>query len=291
VDDERTPWLDAADGEEAPGWSGRRRFQVLVAAASLPWLVVAVVVLSPGGDEPPPQPVADGDAVQGTADEPPSAGDAPPGQGTDDPVLEITELRGDWRLGPEVGDLGAVAMLVARAWLGGAGPVLSVDGLEPLTGTYLEQVAVETVERPGPGVAVVSLSAVVLEAQGEGFVARARRLAVPLAVGDVRVRPAGQPWWLPGHDLTPTTLETTPVDEEPEMLAAAQAVSDAGYQEVELVALERSGTGPWIAWVESITPEGLEVSGPVWLRRHLDGFVVVGTPPQPRPAAPQEVGP
>lgn len=313
MQEERAPWLDDEDEPQGSVWAGRNRLRLLVAAATLPWLVVIAVMLSPlwrgGGQAPVPPGAVD---QSGWPIEQPAPGEHRPAPGTtpdgqsgpaapglpqeSDPspgeVLGLTELRGDWRLGPEVGDLGAVAMLVARGWLSGIGPALRVDGVDPVGGAYLEQVVVEAVERPAAGAAVVSLAVVVLEEAGDGLAARARRLAVPLSVGPDHVRPAGQPWWLPGHDLAPVALATAPVDDHGALLAAAEAVSAAGYRDVEVVSLEQSDLWPWIARVDATTPDGLRVSGPVWLRRHLDGFVVAGTPPPAtHPAGPGEVLP
>lgn len=260
----------------------------------------AAVPDPPGGPAPPPggweQPQTPGDGHGGPPPGPdgptppddelaPAAPDAPAPYPDDllDPggVLGLTELRGDWRIGPESGDLAAVAAIVARAWLTGVEPVLSVGDLDPLEGHYVEHLVVEAVERPSTDTAVATLAAVVLEDGGEGFVARVRRLAVPLVVGPAGGRPAGPPWFLPAPDLRPAALPTVPVDDPAVLLAAAEAVTAAGYLDAELHALERTDHGPWVARISARTPDGVAVDGPVWLRRHLDGFVVAGTPLSP----------
>lgn len=328
VDDNRASWFDE-DESELPAGTGRRRLRILLAAAALPWLVVGALVLRPGAlpSAPTPGPATvESDSVPDDSVPPddaawpdgPGHGDqpSPPGSGeagADEPSelgtpneageIAIAEIRGDWRLGPEDGDLAAIATVVARAWLTGMEPILPLDGIVPDPGGYAEHLVVDGIERPDAGAAVVTLTAVVLAASDDGFDARVRRVAVPLVVTGDGVRPAGVPWWLPEPDLDLAHVEVTPIDDPTEQLAAAEAIAAASYGNVELRGLGRTAGWAWVADVVATTPGGAQVDGPVWLRRHLGGFVVAGTPPpssppangppesDPPPAADEEVTP
>jgi hypothetical protein len=308
-------WLD---DDETP--APRRRRTVLVVLAVLPWLVVLAAVVSPrlspdpsredarsdagsGADTPAADPADEDEpgpdpapATNPQASRPGPAAGTPPGEGAVpvEPGWWLTEHRGKWRLGPGDGVAASVAVVVARAWLTGLPPRLEVAGIHPTAGDgYVEHLAVEAVERPEAGAAVVTLLAVLLEV-GEDHSAHVRRLAVPLAEEPGGPRPAGSPWWLPAPDLSPVPVEGEPVD-DPDLLAAATAaLAGAGLGHLEVVALERTTRWPWIARVRGVDADataGEETEGAVWLRRHLDGFALAGEPLTLPPASPPAAAP
>jgi hypothetical protein len=195
-----------------------------------------------------------------------------------------TEQRGNWRLAPGDGATAAIATAVGRAWLTEVAPRLEVTGIEPAGArTYAEHLAVEAVERPAAGAAVVTLLAVVLYADAE-HTAEVQRVAVPIAETPDGPRPAGSPWRLPAPDLTVTPLDASPVDDPPLVLEALEALEAAGFGEgrpLEVTTLERTDGWPWVAHVRiSDTEAGADPrwEGSVWLRRHLDGFALSGVP-------------
>lgn len=301
--DELPDWLDATPDEPAAPPTGRRR-SALLFAAIVPWAVVAALLLvgrwnadgiadaaadpttspSPIGDarETPGQSARPGDgasdAGSGAADD----GAADDGAAGDGDVPVATELRGTWRVGPGDGDAAAVAVAVARAWLTGIDPRAAIHGITPVSEhTYLEHAVVEAVERTGPDTAVVSLLAVLLDREGERNEVRTGRLSVPIAFAEDGVRPAGTPWWAATPDLRPAVPTSQPVDDPDVQLAAVDALVYAGFRELDLQALGRTDAGPWIATVRGLAPDGSPIDGDVWLRPHLDGFVVAGASLQP----------
>ncbi|HSK25145.1 MAG TPA: hypothetical protein VK906_18305 [Egicoccus sp.] len=278
--DELPDWMDPpAEDAERP----RRRLHRLLALAAVPWVVVAVLVGWRGSGDPvaatddlgaPPDATeaAGGETAGGeTAGEPPSV-DAAPEDGL---VAETWQV--GWREYPGDGATGAVAAAVARAWLTGLDPLLAVEGISPDDhSSYAEHLTVEAIERPGPGAAVVTFSAVVLEG-GEPTAARLRRVAVPVDEHDHDPRPAGAPWELPGLDLTPA-LPVAADDLGTEHWPAAEAaLRAAGFADAELRGLQRTTSWPVLAAIRTDTPDGPR-DQVVWLRRHLDRFVVAGLP-------------
>lgn len=223
-------------------------------------------VAAPGGT------AADG---QGPSDHP--AGASPP---ADDPAdrdeLWAVEYHGPWRSTAGVEEAAALAVVVARGWLTDVDPRLHLDELTPVgTGRYVEHLVVEAVEVPAPEHAVVTLLAVLLDGDDE-LVARVRRLGVPIAFGRDGAQPGGEPWWLPGPSLTARPPTTTPVDDPQELLAASEALAAAGYTDVALDRLERTDGPAALATVAARTPDGEQVDGTVWLRWHVDRYVVAG---------------
>jgi hypothetical protein len=298
-------WLD--DAEDPPP---RRRRTALLVLAVLPWLVVLSALVSPrlaptptpGGDDPDAGSDAATGDHDGHADAPapdaagvgvpestlPGAGEgAAPAEGTDpvEPGWWLPEHRDNGRPGPGDGVTASVAVAVARAWLTGLPPRLEVGGITPAGDEgYVEHLAVEAIERPEAGAAVVTLLAVLLEV-GEEQTADVRRLAVPLVEEAGGPRPGGSPWWLPAPDLAAVPVDGEPVDDPALLAAATAAIHGAGLDHLEVVALERTFRWPWIARVRadgSRAPDG-EADGAVWLRRHLDGFALAG---EPLPRAP-----
>jgi hypothetical protein len=311
-----TDWLEpAGDGDEdAP----RRARPLLLALASLPWLVVIGLLVLPGrmpADEPQPDQATDLDHADALHDDPATSADpvspaeGPSGdddtevgavdgsaEGADggdpdetapleagpvpaDPLdelltLEGRELRGRWRVeaGPE--EAVALAVVAGRAWLTGVEPVLDLgfDADRPPGSGYAEHLVVEAVEQPAPDALVITLVAVVLDTGGGA--PSVRRLAVPVAATPDGPRLAGPPWELPPPVFDQVTLPREATEDEASLDAARAALLAAGLTELDLVALHRTSGWPVIA--EVATP-GADRIHEVWLRRHLDGFVVAGT--------------
>ncbi|MBS3942129.1 MAG: hypothetical protein KG028_14310 [Actinobacteria bacterium] len=294
--DELPDWMDPpAEDADRP----RRRLHRLVALAVVPWVVVAVLVGWRG----------DGEAVDATrrlgdaavAAEPPE--DRPEHHPEDEPDDEPVEQpspeangdtlvaetwQGGWREFPGDGATVAVAAAVARAWLTGLAPVLDVAGVTPDDATgYAEHLTVEAIERPGPGAAVVTFSAVVLDG-GDPATARLRRVAVPVDERAVDPRPAGAPWELKGLDLTPTAPDVADELGDEHWPAAEAALRAGGFVDAELHGLQRTTAWPVLAAISTPTPDGPRHQV-VWLRRHLDRFVVAGLPlTQALPAAEEQ---
>jgi hypothetical protein len=298
VPDDLPPWLDAeADPPELPA---RRRRWLLPLLAAVPWVLIAVLLLTrgPSGGVADATQATGGEGGTGTtsAEGPPEADvaapaatpDALPGDASAGSTWAISEHRGAWRIVPGDGTTAAIAVVVARSWLTGVAPMLELPGLPaPAEATYLEHLAVEAIERPAPGAAVVTLVAVLLERGAEDqHEVRVERLAVPIVEVDDVPAPAGAPWWLPPPDLTVRELDRELLDDPDLQLAALEAFEAAGSPPVELLGLERTSSWPVIAHVRTEDPTGAAWEGPVWLRRHLEGFALAGLPlPSPPPHA------
>jgi hypothetical protein len=307
-------WLDELDDEPVHRRAPRRSRRLLV-LAGLPWLVVLAALLLPDASDPSGQLPELADAVPdhtgpddgagptasaGMSSEAevvdeqppnstvPSDGDAPSdGAAGSDPTptawegeladeLWAIEYPGPWRSTASVEEAVALAVVVARAWLTDVDPRLDLAGIAPAgTGRYVEHLVVEAVEVPAPQHAVVTLLAVLLEGEDE-LAAVVRRLAVPLAFDADGAAPGGTPWWLPGPSLEARPPATTTVEDPAELLTAAEALEAAGYTDVELARLERTEGAAALATVTARTPDGDPVDGTVWLRRHLDRYVVSG---------------
>jgi|GEM_PF-1589451 len=188
-------------------------------------------------------------------------------------ILELEELRGRWRVGPGSEEAAALAIAVARGWLTGLGPRLALPGATPEPDSYAEHLVVEAVEQPSERTSVVTVLAVVLtDPDGDDMAVELRRLAVPLATDQGAPRPAGPPWLLPGPTLTPVEVELTPLDDPAAVDAATAALAVAGLGELELRALATAEGWPVVA-----TASDGERDHTIWLRPHLDGFVVAGS--------------
>jgi hypothetical protein len=208
----------------------------------------------------------------------PAASVAPPPSREDELADELlaVEYHGPWRPTAGAEEAMALAVVVARAWLTDVDPRLELDGLPSAgTGRYVEHLVVEAVELPAPEHAVVTLLAVLLEGEEE-LTAVVRRLAVPVAFDGDGAQPGGTPWWLPEPSLAARPPSTTPVEDLEELLAATEALHAAGYTDVALERLERTDGPAALATVTARTPDGETVDGTVWLRRHLDRYVVTG---------------
>lgn len=286
---ETPDWLrdDEDDGH------GRRtsRTAAIVALAAIPWIVVATLVLRP---DPAPRAPAVVGAVEEATSEPAAPADVPTSTAPAGQVHTFGETRSSTTLA----DAAAVAVPVARAWASGAGSALPLEGMAP-TGepVYVEHLAVEAVDLPAPGAAVVTLLAVVLEVDdGRYGDAHVRRLAVPVHVDEGGARPAGAPWWLPSPDLGVAPAVTgEPIDDPDLVLEAAEAVAAAGYADVDVTSLAASDGWALVATVRATAPGADAPADHVlWLRRHLEGLVVAGWRPtdlSPPPDGGPGVGP
>ena len=227
-----------------------------------------------GADGPPngaPSPT-DPDADGGLTEDPSTSSEPPP---ADDPVIALEELRGRWRVEPGVEEAASLAVMVARAALTGLDPPLAIDGVTPAAdGSYAEHLTVEAVERTAGSAVTVTVLALVLE-DDEQLAARVRRLAVPVALDADGPRPVGSPWELPPPELEPVEPDLETVDDADTQVAVAEALADAGLRDVEVLRLATAEGWPMVAHVRD--PDR-DADATVWLRRHLDGFVVAGTP-------------
>jgi len=286
------PWLDLPD-DEAP----RRRRWVL-AAAVLPWLVLAVLVArTPTNAN---EPTAAASPVPQTTPTPttsPAAGASIPPGNPNGAIGGPTATRvtgGRSALG--LSDVAAVAIPVVRAWLGAAEP-LRIEGIESREYGWVEHAVVEAVDHPGQGAAVASVLAVVLPTDGEDWLdAEVLRVAVPLRVLDTQVRPAGEPWLLPPPILTVAPLDTTPVPEphELDMLVGLElAEMYGGVQEIH--GFFATEAWPLVADVTILDPlDGRPRRQQIWIRASATSFPVAGwfsAPPEGVSFADTPVGP
>lgn len=287
-------WL--AGDEDEPEPDRPRRRWVLPLIAVVPWTVVLAVVLRTA----PPAP----DPLTG----PPSASPSPVAVGATAPSARpsasrpadgpadgaATVVTSGARVHPRLGDATALATVVARAWITDVGPTLEVEGAElgRAGDRYAEHLAVEAVDHPAPGHAVVTLLAVVLRRSGDAYDrVEVRRLAVPVVLDADGAAPAGAPWWLPGPSLEHRGAVTTPVEDEQLLMDAGAALAAAGYRDVDVRALSTTDGWPLVVHAHAVAPGA---DGPadhsVWLRQHLDGLVVAGDLPRTPPAEPAASG-
>lgn len=282
VTDDGPTWFDdELDDARRP----RRRVWLVLAAATLPWLVVATLVVRGG----PTASAADAPAAPAPAGTVDDTAAAPrdrtaPVDGPDDtaPTAGSADLAAIAGVGgPSSGDVTAVATAVARAWLSDAGPDLTVDGVDPDRRAYLEHVTTRRVALPSETTAVVTLSVVLLVRDDDRYVETVvRHVAVPLTVTDEGVRPAGAPWWLPDETvLTPAPPRSTTVDDAEHHVAATRALEGAGYEDVELHELAHGDDELAIATVSARTASGEVVAGEVWLARLDETYLALGVDP------------
>ncbi len=203
--------------------------------------------------------------------------------------LTLVELRGDWRNEEDLATAVALAVLVGTAHVTEGGVVRPV-------------IAVEAVEQPGPDAAVVRLLVDVGDAARDALGAarrgtteqdapRAVRIAVPLQTGAAGIRPAGTPWRLPGPRLDADPPAGCAVTDPALLEAAADALARAGFDPAALTGLEATDAWPFVA---RLSDGGDSADGTaqaaVWLRWHLDRFVVTGLPLQPAAGSGQGTG-
>ncbi len=295
-------WFEGPEREDQGPSPSRRRW--LLPLIAVPWLVVAALLVLPGRmgseaglSEPattagPGEPAVGADTAGPVPDDlsahastdadPAARSDAPPpttdpqvGAGPELPAvtLELEELRGRWRVGPGSEEAAALAIVIARAWLTGLGPRLELEAASPDPTSYAEHLVVEAVEHPSPRTTVVTLLAVLLSDPEDADAAvEVRRLAVPLATGGGTPQPAGAPWSLPGPTLAQAEADLRPLDDPDAALAADTALAVAGLGELAVTELRTADGWPVVAHASDGEHEHT-----IWLRPHLDGFVVAGS--------------
>lgn len=276
------PWMHAEDDWEEPEPSrGAGRGRLIAVLAALPWLVALTLVFRSGG-EPAAQagPVPTGPAPTAEVTDPEPAAPTEPaaGDATPPPITYANRPR----VAVTAADAVAVATAVARAWLTGVGPSLTVEGVDPVGPTYAEHLVAEAVDHPAPGLAVVTLLGVVLDThEGTYHAASVRRLAVPVALDAAGAHPAGTPWWLPPPELSPSAVQRSPLDDPDLAIEAVLAAEAAGYTEVELLDLEATDSWPLVATLRATAPGQTEPhEHELWMRPHLGGLVVAGWLPE-----------
>jgi len=260
---------------------------LLIAIAVLPWIVVALMVARPGGDDRraaiPPSAVSWApDAGAGSADSRAWVADGSQAEGHPAHVYPSDPLppaspRPMTPTGAVHQAAGAAATAIARAWITGIDPQLGISGLEPAGDSwYVEHLAVEAIEAFDDDIAVVSLIAIVIGGSPETLTAHVRRVAVPMSVRGVP-RPAGMPWWLPEPQWDVRPPNSHRVEDPDAQQQAVEALRQAGYTDVQLVGLHRSDGWPWLAHMQGRTRAGQPVDGEVMLYRARDRFVVAGS--------------
>lgn len=177
----------------------------------------------------------------------PVPGSAPGVSGT----LPLEEARATWRVSGGTEEAAALAVVVARRRA-------ARDASTPF-------VVLEAVERPAGDAVVVT----VLVDDGRSA---PRRFAVPIVLGPQGARLAGEPWELPPPSTEVLVPDTTVVDDARLVESARLALAGIGLVGDELT-LVRTTAWPVIA---RIVDEGTPIE--VWLRWHLDRFVVAGLP-------------
>jgi len=295
-------WFDGPERDDERPSPTRRRW--LLPLMAVPWLVVVALLVLPGragpdAQSPPPTTTAapeqvpnladaqgagsEDRAVAGPADGEGAATTPAPPPTPDDGVgaarelpavtLELEELRGRWRVGPGSEEAAALAVVIARAWLTGLGPRLELEGASPDPTGYAEHLVVEAVEHPSPRTTVVTLLAVLLsDPQDADAAVEVRRLAVPLTTDGGAPRPAGAPWPLPGPELGQVQADLQPLDDPAAAVAADTALAVAGLGELAVTDLRTADGWPVVAHASDGEREHT-----IWLRPHLDGFVVAGS--------------
>lgn len=285
-----------------------RRRWVLGVAALAPWIVAGAVVVrslsapvpaevtpsaagsaSAHGDLGGAAPVHEGRSEGRSGGRSVDTGGAP--NEMDEGYVTVLEPGG--RVVPDVGDAAALALIAGRHWLGDLGAGLELGLGRAGTGSYVEHLAVESFDMPGAGSVVVSLVAVLLDVGEDTYTgARVVRIAVPVLLDGDGARLAGDPWWLSPPDLTVADLAWSPIEDPGELLQAAEALTAAGFTEVDVHALSSSASWPHRVEVSAVAPGATSAATQtVWLRRHLDGFVVAGALPSrgyTDPATPRE---
>lgn len=170
--------------------------------------------------------------------------------------LLVEELRGTWRVGPGIEEAVALAVVAAHRWA-----VDAVTGAGERGGGGVI-VTVEAVERPGAHHGVVTL----LVAVGPDL----HRIAQPVRLDTAAPVLAGPPWRLTAPELRVVEVEGSAIGDAELIAAAGRALTQAGLPGERLTALEVTEGWPFIA--------RLDDADDVWLRWHIDRFVVPGLP-------------
>ena len=184
------------------------------------------------------------------------------------PVLDellLREVRGGWRVEPGVEEAAALALIVGHGWR--SDRVATEDDMGEEDTRRL--VVIEAVEQPGYGAAVITL---LIAPRGVSLDGRTtlHRVAVPIVIDLDGASLGGPPWELPPPAHEPRALAGAPVDDLELVASARRALDAAGHDGGSLVTLEATAGWPFIAR----TATGAQL----WLRWHVDGFVVTGLP-------------
>lgn len=282
--DEVPPWMHAADDdwEDPEPRRGTGRGRLIAVLAAVPWLVALILVVRSGGSPDAGGGPMPAEAATTTETAAPDRSVAPVPAAAEAPTPPPLEYANSPRVAVTAADAVAVATAVARAWLTGVGPALTVEGVEAVGPTYAEHLVAEAVDQPAPGFAVVTLLGVVLDTDDGSYrSASVRRLAVPVALDAEGAHPAGTPWWLPAPDLSSRAIRRSPIDDPDLAIEAVLAAEAAGYTEVELLDLAATDSWPLIATLRAIAPGQTERNEhEVWMRPHLGELVVAGWLPE-----------
>ncbi len=289
-------WLD--DDVDEPDDTRRiRRKRLWYAAATVPWVLVIVIIfaLRDTGSQPPSgigiddaHAIATGEpgAPGAPGSDPFGAIDGHPGgtMNSDDVAIGLhghgshaapgavptdlyglghddviaLQLQADWRQHPGAQAAAATAIVTAASWMSG-----ELD----ITPAHF---ATEAVEMLDGRVAVVTTQAVT--ASGDVL-----RFGVTARIDGHTPRVVGEPWLLPELQSDQASLTTSALEEPQLHREAIDALVDAGYQDVQLHHLERTDSWPVFAHITARTPQGRPVTSPVVLRRHVGQFVLAGT--------------
>ena len=168
----------------------------------------------------------------------------------------VEELRGTWRVEPGIEEAVALAVVAAHRWAAEA-----ISGAVARGGGGVI-VAVEAVERPGAHHGVVTL----LVAVDEDL----HRIAQPVRLDTGAPSLAGPPWRLAAPELHVVEVEGSAIGDTELIAAAERALTQAGLSGERLTSLEATDGWPFIA--------RLDDTDDVWLRWHVDRFVVTGRP-------------
>lgn len=191
------------------------------------------------------------------------------------------------RTAPGPGHAASTAQLVALGWLGSVGPSLDMPALDmpepPVTG-YVDQLLVEDIDYSIPPTVIVTLTGIVLQPDDEGTAyerTRVVRLAVPVRVDGDGAHPAGAPWLLAPPETDVRTASWRRIDDPGIATAAGEALTTAGYRQIQIDAVERGQNWPLRVRVTAVAPGGdTAAEHIVRLRDHLGDLIVAGTLPR-----------
>ncbi len=191
--------------ERLPAAPSRRR-PLLWLLASLPWLVVAVLLLARGGEAP----------TRGAVSEPPLGESEGPGSGDSQPGEILTASLPDDRL------LAAAAVAVRTG-------ATASDGLAR---RYVDTVAAESVMHHGE-IAIVTVRAVVLDGTADRWLrARPARFAVPVGTAEGEVVALAEPWVLAPPKARPGAPAWRPLADRSLAAEAVATLRKAGYRAI-----------------------------------------------------------
>lgn len=299
-----------AAGTVTPSWltdprddepRGSRR-HLLLAVAVIPWIVVLVWFLrigsttetlapgtAPSSDSAPPEgaPLASpaGPSPAGPTDESPATDERATAR---QPSAETPDFSpriaagGGARTAVTLADATSLAVMVARDWLGGAGPRLGLFETPLIGEAYVDHVAVEAVDHPGTGHVVVTVIALLLEHEDGDFTeASLHRIAIPIAVDADGARPAGTPWLLPPPELELAVPVAHEIDDPTLVPEVTGALEHAGYRDVEVVGIGGTDGWPLVATVDATAPgRGDRERHVLWLRANGNALVLAGHLPR-----------